>query len=275
MGNLFRFILRYHVLLVFLLLEGIAIFMLTKTTFYQQSVILSRVDATKGYVMNVTSRWISYLSLAGENNKLAEENNRLLNYIDQLMTVDSTLYLKVRSDDQFKSYIYISAKVVSNTINRKDNYLILNAGRKQGVKRDMGVISPQGVVGSVERVSDNFCTVMSLLNTKRDISAMLKKTGHYAPLVWDGKDPKYANIVEMPQHVPVALGDTIVTSGQTNLFPEGVLIGIVASFELEKGVFYNIRVKLSTDFQSVHYVNIIDLVNRSEIETLQSEIDKQ
>lgn len=265
MGSLFRFLIRYHVFIVFLFLQGVSLFLLSRTTYYQESVLMANADAIKGRVFGFIGEQLNYISLREENQRLAVENTALRNELNQLISADSTFYHQVQNKNIPQSYIYISAKVVNNSTNKRNNYFIINVGSKQGVVSDMGVISADGVVGTVERVSENFSTVMSLLNTTRELSAMLKKTGHYGPLVWDGKSVRSINLVEIPQHVPVEIGDTVVTSSHSGYFPEGIMIGTVSSFEIIKGTYIEAKVALSNDFRSLRYVDVIKSLHHEEI----------
>jgi rod shape-determining protein MreC len=145
-------------------------------------------------------------------------------------------------------------------------------GRKNGVEKDMGVISADGVVGIVDRVADHFCTVTSLLNTSRSVSGKLMRTGIYGPIVWDKKDIRHVEIIDIPQHIQIHQGDTVVTSGHSLTFPEGLLIGTVESYQSDRGVSYKVRIKLSNDFQSLYNVYVIRTDRKPELDSLKRAI---
>lgn len=275
MGNLFRFILRYQVGLVFILLNVLAIFLLVRTSHYQQMVVMQRADVIKGVVFDFQDKWLDYLSLRDENSRLARENAQLRNRLDLMVTTDTAHYAThYRASDTSnvdQTFTYISAKVVDNTVNKTNNYLILNVGHNDGVQIGMGVISSTGIVGTVERVSANYCTVMSLLTKQaRDISAMLKTTGHVSPIIWEAGDINHVYLREIGQHVLLHVGDTVVTSNTSVFFPEGIMIGTIASTEVVQGKTYDLKIKLSNDFQSLQYVTLIKRVHIEELEQLRS-----
>lgn len=269
MESLFRFFLRYHVFLIFLLLEGVALTFVYNSSNYQQSNMLAAIDGAKGYVYSLTSEWTGYFGLKKENEQLSAEITQLRNELDYYKSqqfIDTTIVADSLGN---RLYTYIPAEVIQNTTNKQHNNFIINIGAEQGVEPDMAVISEQGVVGVVQRTSDNFATVMSVLNTDFRVSAKLKRTGHFGPLMWDGVNTREAVLIEVPQHASVEVGDTIVTSGYSTIFPEGIMIGVVKDFEVKRGNFYEINVELSVDFGRLRYVNVVNSTHRSEIRELE------
>jgi rod shape-determining protein MreC len=169
-----------------------------------------------------------------------------------------------------QKYTYTSAKVVNNSTNRRDNYLTLDKGSKQGIRNNMAVISSTGVVGVVKDVSDNFCTVISLLHSDLTISSKLKKDGSFGPLNWDGVNFSVATLSDIPTHVRLKEGDTVVTSQYSKMFPENIMIGTVQSYYTEPmKPFYTVKVNLSTDFKKLTYVYIVQNKLREEQEALE------
>jgi rod shape-determining protein MreC len=147
----------------------------------------------------------------------------------------------------------------------------LNKGRRQGVVPDQGIISANGVVGVINNVSDSYSTGLSLLNKRLKISGKLKKNNYFGSVSWEGTSYRYIQLNEIPPHVELAYGDTVVTSGSSAYFPEGILIGTIESFEIKQGEsFYTIRVKLAVDFESLTYVDIIENFDKVQIKTLES-----
>jgi rod shape-determining protein MreC len=258
---------------MFLVLEGISAVLISRSSYFRYSTVLAHIDALKGTTKAVTDIWKGYLNLKSKNQDLLNLNLSLL---------DETIYL--RSQLEFagdkagsnihilQNFKYIPANILENTLNKNDNKLILNAGKNDGVTKDMGVISLDGIVGIVDRVTNNFCTVTSLLNTSKNINGKLAKTGLYGPLVWNKKDIRYIEMIDIPQHIFIQKGDTVVTSGHSLTFPEGILIGTVESYQLDKGVSYKISIKLSNDFQSLHNVYIVSAENRQELDSLKREV---
>ena len=220
------------------------------------------------------SNFTDYLSLRRSNSELAMENARLRSLVKESSNNFSEKRVEVKDTRYHQKYIYQSAKVVNNSTNRRNNYLTLNIGSKQGVAKDMAVVSTNGVVGLVKDVSDNFCSVMSLLHKDAKISSKLKRDGSFGPLFWEGDDYKYATLTDIPTHVKLVKGDTVITSPYSTIFPEGILVGTVDSYERKAGeYFYTIKVRLSTDFKKLNYVYVIS--NRMKDEQEQLELKSQ
>jgi rod shape-determining protein MreC len=234
---------------------------------------LAKVDAAKGNVKKIVDIWKNYFNLQSKNHELLDFNLSLLN--ENIYLRNQLNYNQYKYDSNnvvLENFRCISANVIENTLNKNDNKLILNAGRNDGVDKDMGVISLNGIVGIVDRVTDNFCTVTSLLNTSKNVNGKLKTTGIYGPIVWDRKDIQYVEMIDIPQHNIIYKGDTVVTSGHSLTFPEGILIGTVESYQLEKGVSYKVRIKLNNNFQSLYNVYVISSEKKRELDSLKREI---
>jgi rod shape-determining protein MreC len=258
---------------MFIILEGISIVLISQSSSFRHSTTLAKIEAVKGNVKKVVDVWKHYFSLQSVNRELLKLNISLLDENIYLQTQLNYIQHKYDSSNRIvNSFKYIPANVIENTLNRTNNKLILNAGKEDGVEKDMGVISLDGIVGIVDRVTDNFCTVTSLLNTSRSVNGKLKSTGIYGPVVWDRKDIRYVEIIDIPQHNIIHEGDTVVTSGHSLTFPEGIIIGTVESYKLDKGVSYKIRIKLNNNFQSLHSVYVIGSEKKQELDSLKREI---
>ena len=270
MQPLFRFFLKYYNTFLFLFLEVIAFIIIINSTYYQQSVFFTASNSFSGSVYKIYNDITGYFDLKTTNKILAEENARLLNrqkssFIktdNKIFVVNDTLYQQ--------EYNYVSAKVISNTMNRVNNYLTLDKGFREGIKKNMGVISSQGIVGIVKDVSENFCTVYSVLHSKSKISAKLKKGNNVGTIVWDGSDYRIVTMKDVPTHVKVTIGDTVISSGYSMMFPEGIPIGSVYSYDINKGKdFYEIKIKLFNDFNNISYVYIIKNLMKDELNDLE------
>jgi rod shape-determining protein MreC len=150
--------------------------------------------------------------------------------------------------------------------------MTLDRGKKDGVFKDMGVISDMGLVGIVYESSNNFSTVIPVINRNFRQSVKIKSNNYAGILQWEGSSPLYAMLTEIPFHVDIRERDTIVTSGFSSIFPEGILVGEIESFSLEQGNFYDIRIRLSTDFQSLFHVNVIRNYRQEEQLNLENQI---
>lgn len=275
MSSLFRFLLRHHVFILFILLEVLSLVLVFNYNNYQRSVYLNSSNRITGNIYNAYSKVTNYFSLPRVNQELAAENARLKGLLAQQPgTVQLPENMIQRQPDGGYSFSFVSARLISNSVNRQHNFITLNKGRKDGIKPDQGVISASGVVGVITNVSESFSTGISLLNPRWNISAKLKKNDYFGSLSWDGRDYRFAQLNEIPFHVPLAKGDTIVTSGFSSIFPEGIMLGTIESFEKGGGNnFFVVQVRLSVDFKSVTYVEVIENHHRDEIEQLQKMIN--
>ncbi len=270
MKNLLRFILQNHVLILFLVLEIFSFVLIFNYNNYQKVKFLNTSSRFTGKVYDSYSKAENYFRLPSVNRELAAENARLrelLGINPGIIRIPDSL-LQKRNDEHLK-YAYISARIISNSVNQQQNYLTLDKGSEDGIRPDMGIISAGGVAGIITNVSPSYSTGLSLLNTRWNVSAKLSKNNYFGSLVWDGKNYREALLNEIPFHVDVAVGDTIVTSGFSSFFPEGIILGTVESFAKPGGdSFYTIRVKLSVDFKSLSYVEVIENNKKAEIDAI-------
>jgi len=209
------------------------------------------------------------------NKYLAEENAMLrtklqLDISNADVNLDTHVYGLVETDTTFR---FTPARVINNSVNKQQNYITLNKGRKDGIKPDQGILSPQGIVGVVTSVSESYSTGLSLLNPRWSVSAKLQKSGFYGSLSWNGEDYQLLDLLEIPFHVKLAVGDTVVTSGHSSIFPEGLLIGVVEEYAQPEGEnYYDIKVRLATNFKSIRYVEVIENLKKDELVNLENSI---
>lgn len=271
MRSLLNFLVRIHFLLLFILIEVFSITLLINNNNFHNArfVNFTRQFAGKFYLK--TTKLKQYMSLADENQRLVEENNRLLNIIESTYKSDEIFFRSVNDTIFNQRYRYTSARIINNSINKKHNFLTLNKGTEQGLKPEMAVAADGSIVGVVKGVSENYATVISLLNLDLRISAKIKKSGYFGSLNWDGEDYQTATLYEIPLHAQIQFGDTIVTSGFSSIFPEGILIGYITGFEEKGGSFYEIEVHLSTDFKRLDNVSVIGNLLQNEIVELETQ----
>lgn len=273
MRNFFQFILRFHALFLFIVLEIVSLVLLFRYNHYHRVGFLHAGNAMSGKLYSSVSATQDYFRLKRVNDSLALENAKLYaqlkqSFTDHYVTHDTVIDTLPAEIEQV--YAYVPARVINNSTNKSRNFIYLDKGSKQGIKPESGVINHNGIVGIVVNVSENYSVAMSVLNRDAHISAMLKRTGHFGNLEWLGKSAGYANITEIPNHVQVAKGDTVVTSGYSAFFPEGILIGYVEDYELVEGTnFMQVNIKLSTDFHALSYVYVLDFLKKTELKTLQ------
>jgi rod shape-determining protein MreC len=264
MKSLLNFLLRIHFLLLFFLIEIFSISLLVNNNYYQRSRMVNFTRELSGRYHQKLADLNEYVSLLEINQQLVEENNRLLNIIESTYRSEELFFRNVNDTVYNQRYFYTPAKVVNNSINKKHNFITLNKGKEQGIKPEMAVVSDGSIVGVVKGVSENYATVISLLNLDFKISAKVKKNGYFGSLSWDGKEYHTAILNEIPLHADIQIGDSIITSGFSSIYPEGILIGYIDNFEELGGSFYTIYVRLSTDFKQLNYVNIIGNLTQAE-----------
>lgn len=283
MRNLFRLILRYHYIFLFLILEIFSLSLVVTYNNYQKAKFLSSSNGITGYFYENFAGVFQVFDLKKANTELAEENAQLRTALQhyQLRTLNNSHqnYLAERNPlitmtrDSLNKIVYFftTARVINNSVNQRHNFLTINKGRIQGVKTNMGVVSAGRVVGLVTDVGDNYSEVISILNERWKLSAKIKRNNFFGSLSWNGKDYRKVQLNEIPYHVPVQNGDTVVTTGFSSSFPEGLAIGIVSDFTLGTGSnFYKIDIDLAVDFRSIVQVALVENRQLKEINKLES-----
>lgn len=281
MKNLFRLLYRYHVVFLFVLLETFSLSMVVTYNNYQRAIFFDSSNFFTGTLYEGFSSVFQIFSFKQVNLKMAEENALLRTALQEYMlkssngsyrSADSIYLPRIAKDSSQKAvYRFTTARIINNSINQQHNFITLNKGRRDGVKPDMGVIANGEVVGLVTNVSENFSTVISLLNSRWKISAKIKRNDYFGSLSWDGKDYRRVQLNEIPYHVPVQNGDTVVTTGYSSSFPEGLMIGTISDFSIGTGSnFYKIEVLLAADFKNLVIVGLVENKQLNEIKQLQS-----
>jgi rod shape-determining protein MreC len=280
MRNLLEFLARFGSFFLFIILEAVCFFFIVRFDDDKNRIFLSSTNAVAGFALKKYDAVADYAALPGALSQLQEENSRLRaqlaeNYYDPSFTQDTITELVRRPDSIYSKapdrdslslrdtlvtqrYVYIPANVISNSINRSDNTLTIDRGSVQGVAPHMGVIGPEGVVGIVRTVSKHYASVLSILHAETSISAAVKHKGYFGALVWRSKDPRFMKLEAVPKHAPVEVGDTIVSSGFSGMFPAGIFIGKVDSVRQVKGDnFKDITVKLAYDMSKASHVYVV------------------
>ncbi|MCD6202631.1 MAG: rod shape-determining protein MreC [Bacteroidales bacterium] len=270
MRNLLRFLYKYYFFLLFLILEVIAVSMGIQYNLYQRARFVSVTENISAFFNESISSFSDYFHLVETNRKLSLENTHLKNQLQRVYRSDDLFFFGEKDTLHRQKYFFTSARVINNSVNRMHNYLTLDKGRAQGVRPEMGVVCPEGIVGITAGVTKNFSSVISLLNTNFHVSAKLKKNDYFGTLSWDGQDYRRALLHDIPYHVPIEEGDTVVTSGFSAVFPEGTLIGIVEKAEVKNGNFYTATIKLTTDFKHLVYVDVISNLKKKEQKKLEN-----
>jgi rod shape-determining protein MreC len=274
MRNLLRFLVQHHFLILFLLVESFSLFLLFNANPYQRVRFYNASHSMAGRMSARIENIKDYLSLYNENRKLSEENARLYNRLKSSFSITSADTSYAGDSLMPRRYLYMTARVINNTVNKQYNYITLDKGRNSGIEPEMAVISSDGIVGIVKTVTPNYASVLSVLNRDFIISAKIKKNGYFGPLSWEGNSTESATLVDIPHHVKISKGDTVVTSGFGGIFPEGYLVGTIDNFRLKGGNYYEITVRLSNDFRRMNYVEVIQNFARPEIETIENSVNQ-
>ncbi|MBC3845067.1 rod shape-determining protein MreC [Winogradskyella echinorum] len=274
MQQIFNFVIRNKTFLLFLLLFSIALTLTIQSHSYHRSKFINSANGLTGGVYGTFNSIDQYFNLKDQNIILAEENKKLREQLFNSVNSSDSSYIDTTTYSQGK-YRVITAAVYKNSYSLTNNYLTLNKGKNDSVKQDFGVITSKGIVGIIDNTSNNYSTALSILNKKSQINAKLKSTNHIGSLTWDGKSPEFTQLIDVSNFAPVKIGDTIVTGGQSAIFPRGIGIGTIDSFETDiSGDTYNIKVKLFNDMTNVGTVYIIENLDRTEIKTLEASINE-
>lgn len=275
MRNILRLIQRYYVFLLFLALQGFALFVFFNNNRYAKAEFISHSRDWVGSIYSKRTQLKEYLMLGEINDRLSLENALLRSRLpENVMRIDTTVNQHVDTLN-FQRYEYRSAKVENLTLNRERNYIMIDRGKIGGIKPEMGVIANGSIVGIVSSVSEHFAVVMPVLHSKFQASVRMKGSGDFGLLVWPGGNPEIANVKEIPKHVTVNVGDTVVTSGYSSHFPAGMIVGYVQSLDDKaEENFHRINIRLSTDFRRLEYVQVINDLLKEEEEQLLENVEE-
>ncbi|MFO7825765.1 MAG: rod shape-determining protein MreC [Cyclobacterium sp.] len=273
MQQIFLFLYRLRALLLFLALELLAVGIIFTHNSPQGAVFFNSSNKLVGNLLSVKNNFVSYFSLYTANQALAEKNAELLNKLDRVSPVLDSANLSIDSV-LAKNFEFWSARVINNSIHLNQNYITLNKGTKDGIEEGMGVFNELGVVGRVKGTSNNFSSVISLLNTNLLISSKIKETEVFGSIKWDGLKSNEAKLLYVPRHVQIEPGQEIVTSGYNAVFPEGIMIGKVKSVNPGSETNYlDISVSLSVDFSKLNFIYLVKNDSREELDSLGIEME--
>lgn len=259
--------------MLFLLLIIISLSLTIQSHSFHKSKVISSANFLSGGVYEKMNNVNEYFNLKIQNDELAKENARLKSLLFNIK--DTTKLPEIDSIYGVKKIDIIISKVIKNSYSVHENYLTLNTGSKQGVKQDMGVINSLGIVGVIENTSENYATVLSILNTSRPLNAKIKKSGHYGSLSWNGRSTGFVQLTDVPRLASVRKGDTIVTGGLSDIFPENINIGTIEKVLTDNETnFYTLDIKLFNDMTSLGYVYIIKNKDTPEINNLEKKSQK-
>lgn len=276
MRPLLNFLLKYSHFLLFLVLEAASLALLFRFNYYQQSVCFTSANALTGHIYELKGAITSYFHLRSANEELLDRNVYLEQRVAELEAllgdsiVNSVSWSSMGQATLEPGTNIYKARVIKNSINRNDNYITLNRGASDGLRPEMGVVDAGGVVGIVYKVSAHYALVISLLNSKSSISCKINRSDYFGYLKWEGGNSRYAYLKDLPRHAAFSLGDTVVTSGYSTVFPPGIMVGTVDDMrDSNDGLSYLLRVKLAADLGKVSRVRVIERPGQEEEKALE------
>ncbi|REG88484.1 rod shape-determining protein MreC [Algoriphagus antarcticus] len=277
MLRILQFLYSLRSFLLFVLLEVLAIGLIVSNNSPQGAAFYNSSNAVTGSVLKTRSDVVDFFSLAEANEALLSENAGLLEELKTMNAIPDSATIKL--DSAFEAqFNFKGARIISNSLRFAQNHITLNKGSYDGVKPGMGVFNEQGVIGRVKSVSENYSVAISLLNTEMNLSSKIKTNDSFGTAKWDGKDSNKTKLLYVPRHVTANPGDTVVTTGYSAVFPEGILVGIIESVnQSEDPNYLDVVIHLSVDFSKAHYVYLVENTQLAELDTLykQSEIENE
>ena len=258
MYNLLRLIKKYSYVLMFLILEVLCIIMMVNNLPYQKRKLVNLGNSISGRFYKTQTNLTSYFSLKEDNLLLMEHNAMLMNVINQ-QNIDTSYII----DSSYLNYRFIPANVINNNIYDVNNFIIIDKGK------NMGVICENGIVGKIANVSENFSSIISMLHTYSVVSARFTNNQHIANVCWETKDYRFGTVKDISLHLNPQKGDTLVTSGFSNIYPEDIMIGTIEEMiESNSKDFNTAKIRFSTNFSTLRHVYIIENLHQAEIDSL-------
>ncbi|MBR1514328.1 MAG: rod shape-determining protein MreC [Bacteroidales bacterium] len=268
MNNLRRFILKHHFVILFILLEVISILLLANSQRFHRNRMVNTTNDAVGKIYEWSSAVGNYFRLNTANEQLAEENALLRKQLSVVYDTTSSIYNVNESDTLYE---YIPAQVVNNSTNQANNYIIINKGKSDGIERDMSVMSTEGIVGVVTDVSRHYASVMSLLHSKSVVGVRIKESQELASLKWETNNYRYGMVEDIPTHIILQKGDTILTSSHSYIFPEDLMVGTVEEFyPTAIDALNKAKIRFSTDFATLRHVYVIRDLHKPELDSLKA-----
>ncbi|MFD1255659.1 rod shape-determining protein MreC [Mucilaginibacter terrae] len=260
MRNLLIFISKYNAFFLFLIFEISALVIYVKYNSFQRATYINTTNQVTGNLYGRVSELNSYLALKEVNDSLATENARLRNSLKSSYYIDTLARHTVIDSTYKQQYVYTEARVINNTVNKRNNYITILKGSKDGIAKGMGVISNAGVVGKIIYTGEHISLIQSLLHKDAKVSAMLADTKDIGSLIWgDDLNPRKGLLTDVPNHVKPRIGQRVVTSTYSDLYPAGISLGKVSNLHAKGGGFFlNMEIDFSVDFNKLQYVYVVN-----------------
>jgi len=271
----FRDIVKHNFhLFTFVVLQILAIILIYNNSHYQHFAISTATQGVTAPIQKLANSFYKQFRYASENADLMQQNLELMKEKENMFIFsEDSVYSVFSGENKNKRRMYdiTTAHVVFNTINKSNNYMIIDKGRRDGIVSDMAVLSPTGVAGVVSDVSENFSTVISLLNPYAQVSARIIPINQVGTVVWMDNDPSVAQIIGIPQHLIVSVGDSVLTSGYSDVYPKDILVGtVIEKYDNTNNTFLTIKIRLTTDYRNLYNVFLISNLYKPELDSLKS-----
>lgn len=273
MQQLIYFLQKNKYFFYFVLLEAIAFSLILNSHSFHKSKFLSSTNYIAGSIYKQQTNILEYLKLKKINQELYKENELLKNELQKIKSINQDKIIKnIDSTNYNQQFSFLKGKIIKNDYHTAYNHLVINKGKKNGVKKEMGVINPKGIIGIIDKSSKSYARVISILNKDIKINAKLKKSYHFGTLMWNGKDKKIVQLTDIPRQAKINIGDTIVTGGKSIIFPEGILIGTVKTIPEKATASNTLNIKLFNDMTNLSNIYVIISYNKLEVELLKKSL---
>lgn len=275
MQQIINFVIRNKTSLLFLLLFIISIALTIQSHSYHKSKFINSANFLTGGIYESASSVSDYFDLKQQNDILIQENRELRSKVFNGLDSIEKYQPKIDTMSYGGRYSITTGKIINNNYTSSKNYLTINKGEKHGIREDLAVITSKGIVGIIDNTSNGYARILSILNTKSKINAQLKSSNHIGSLEWDAKSSSRIQLTDISKFAPVKSGDTIVTGGQSSIFPQGIPIGIVEDFVIDiGGDTYTVNIRPFNDMTNLSHVYIIENLDAKEIKQLENPVNE-
>ena len=272
MQQLIYFFQKFKYFLFFLLLSFISLTLTFNNLDFHKSKFVNSANFITGGIYSQTSNISEYWNLKSENKLLAEENTRLKNLLEKYNSVSFSIdSIVIDSVKYQQKYTFTTAKIINNNYDKEFNFLTIDKGENQGIKKEMAVINSKGIIGITDNSSGDYARVQSILNRNSKINARLKNSNYFGSLSWNGKDYNTVQLSDIPRQAPLEIGDTIETGGKSTIFPEGILVGIISKINKGNTADNKVDVTLFNDMSNLGFVQVIKNLDTIEINLLEAQ----
>jgi rod shape-determining protein MreC len=266
MFELFRVLVKNSGFILFVIFECIAFYLVINYNRPQREIFLYSSNVFSASILNQYNKVSDYFQLEQINDQLTIENANLMRQLND----SAVTGIKNDSSSSLRNSLdFIGARVISNSINQRNNYFLIDKGRMDGIQKGMGVVSGNMPVGIVHRVTNNYSDVLSFLNSDFKISSRISNSRYFGTVSWDALDSKLGDLSHIPKHAVVEIGDTLLTSGYSTIFPENLMIGVVREKVIPSGSnFYDIKIQIEPDIGKLEYIQVVKNLDKTQLDSL-------